>query len=109
MLQGPPGGECASRDPCGGALAGGDLPEDAGALRAHHGEGVGGQLAQVVGASEQRGPQDGNASACRACLEEACRQSDVAGAEGRLAEMRAEFLVFRDIFDARLARVHVGR
>ena len=38
-------------------------------------------------------------------LEEACRESDVAGAERLLTEMRAEFLVFRDIFDARLARL----
>jgi HPt (histidine-containing phosphotransfer) domain-containing protein len=38
-------------------------------------------------------------------LEAACRQSDLAGAEGLLAEMRGEFVVFRDIFDARLARV----
>ena len=38
-------------------------------------------------------------------LEEACRDSDAAGAEDLLAEMRAEFLVFRDIFDARLAEL----
>lgn len=38
-------------------------------------------------------------------LEEACRRSDVAGAEGLLAEMRAEFVVFQDIFDARLDTV----
>ena len=36
-------------------------------------------------------------------LEKACREADAAGAEDLLAEMRAEFLVFRDIFDARLA------
>jgi HPt (histidine-containing phosphotransfer) domain-containing protein len=36
-------------------------------------------------------------------LEEACRESDAAAAEDLLAEMRTEFLVFRDIFDARLA------
>ncbi len=38
-------------------------------------------------------------------LEEACRQGDAGAAEDLLAEMRAEFVVFRDIFDARLAEV----
>ena len=38
-------------------------------------------------------------------LEEACREFDAAGAERLLAAMRVEFLVFRDIFDARLARL----
>lgn len=36
-------------------------------------------------------------------LEEACRRGDAASAQTYLADMRAEFLVFRDIFDARLA------
>jgi HPt (histidine-containing phosphotransfer) domain-containing protein len=38
-------------------------------------------------------------------LEETCRQSDAEGAATLLAEMRAEFVTFRDIFDARLARL----
>ena len=38
-------------------------------------------------------------------LEEACREFDAEGAEALLAEMRGEFMVFRDIFDARLARL----
>jgi HPt (histidine-containing phosphotransfer) domain-containing protein len=35
-------------------------------------------------------------------LEELCRDSDAGAAKETLAEMRAEFLVFRDILDARL-------
>jgi HPt (histidine-containing phosphotransfer) domain-containing protein len=37
-------------------------------------------------------------------LEELCRDSDAGAAEETLGEMRAEFLVFRDILDARLAQ-----
>ena len=35
-------------------------------------------------------------------LEELCRESDAAGANAVLGDMREEFLVFRDILDARL-------
>ena len=35
-------------------------------------------------------------------LEELCRESDAGGASQVLGEMRAEFLIFRDILDARL-------
>ena len=35
-------------------------------------------------------------------LEELCRESDAGGARAVLEEMRAEFLVFREILDARL-------
>jgi HPt (histidine-containing phosphotransfer) domain-containing protein len=35
-------------------------------------------------------------------LEELCRESDAAGATAVLADMREEFLIFRDILDARL-------
>jgi HPt (histidine-containing phosphotransfer) domain-containing protein len=38
-------------------------------------------------------------------LEELCRESDVAGASAVLEDMRSEFLVYRDILDARLARL----
>jgi HPt (histidine-containing phosphotransfer) domain-containing protein len=37
-------------------------------------------------------------------LEELCRESDAGGAKEVLGEMRAEFLIFRDILDARLAQ-----
>lgn len=37
-------------------------------------------------------------------LEELCLASDQAGAAAVLEEMRAEFVVFRDILDARLAK-----
>ncbi len=35
-------------------------------------------------------------------LEELCRESDAGGATEVLGEMRAEFLIFRDILDSRL-------
>lgn len=38
-------------------------------------------------------------------LEDACRQADAAAARSLLDDMRHEFLVFREIFDARLAEV----
>ena len=37
-------------------------------------------------------------------LEELCLESDAAGTSQVLGEMRAEFLIFRDILDARLAQ-----
>jgi HPt (histidine-containing phosphotransfer) domain-containing protein len=37
-------------------------------------------------------------------IEQLCRESDASGASAVLDDMRSEFLVYRDILDARLAR-----